>query len=719
MSFGMAARRRPRGTSAAGLAFVLAFVLVVGRVGSARPQPPVTSFDFRFGGVSCRLVASGEHEWRLLTAGADGEFATTGACQQLAHFMGEPPPDEELPLSVRREADRVRLSHGGSSVEVGPSIRFYRGAEALPVVEITSVSLAEGVTAVTGTLDPREGVFGGGERFDAANRRGTTMDLYTGDFWNSSSGSYVAIPLFLFTRGAGVFLNAYERVRADLGTAAADAWTLATDRRALDLYVFTNGMKAALGSYARLSGRAAEPTEWNYGPLVCRYGPDFAHLRSREDRPGTTNKDGAPSGRGLETIVTGYEQAAMPVRAVIVEGWGFQHVAANPAEATRLKEAADWLHARGTKLMLYMRVASQMPTPPASGFSERFLLEARITEKGRTVETFDIPDVAGSGINPDAAKRSTHRYLDITDPAAMDWYLDRVWGEVVDLGVDGVKIDFCETLPDAGRSYHGVQLEYRWHDASRIARGTEHHAFPTFFTSAFRRRMNERKPGFMVLARGGGIGAGRNPFMWAGDQCRDFGKLDDALLAVVTSGLSGVPFMTFDMAGYRYGGAGPRFNAADSRARESRIFERAVQYAAFTPCIQTHGTVRNAYELDAAAQATYRRYVGIHEKLLPYIGKLAEEAAAHGVPPVRHPALEFPADERVRNLTDVFMLGDAIYVAPILGDRDASREVYLPPGRWRHWCTGAVHEGPTTFTVTSPDDTPAFVNLDATQDVGL
>lgn len=701
------------------VAAILACGVVADPLGFARAEPTVTFHDFHLGGTSCRLVATGDHEWRLLTSAADGSFVTTGACQQLARFMDEPVPDARLAIAVGRTADGVRLVRGGSSVEIGKSLRFYGASGTQPVLEIRGVSITGGVATVTGALTPREGVFGGGERFDAANRRGTVMDLYTGDSWNSSAGTYVTIPLFLFTRGSGVLLNAYERARADCGMADANAWTLASERPTLDLYVFTEGMKAALGSYARLAGRAATPMEWNYGPLVCRYGPDFSHLRTAEDRPGTVNKDGAPSGRGLETIVTGHEQAQMPVRAVIVEGWGFHRAAATPAEAARLKQAADWLHARGTKMMMYMRVASQMPTDPASGFSERFLLEARITENGATAETFDIPDVAGSGINPDSAKRSTHRYLDITDPDAMDWYVNRVWGEVVELGVDGVKIDFCETLPDAGRAYGDTRVEYLWHDASRIARGTEHHAFPTFFISAFYRRMNELKPGFMVLSRGGGIGSGRSPFMWAGDQCRDFGKLDDALLAALTSGLSGVPFMTYDMAGYRYGGEGPRYKDADSLARESRIFERAIQYTAFTPCIQTHGTVRSAYELDPAAQETYRRYVRIHERLLPYIVKLGRAAGETGVPPLRHPALEFPADERLRDLADVFMLGDALYVAPILGDRDASREVYLPKGRWRNWFTGEVLAGPTSFMVRSPDDTPAFVNLDAAEAAGL
>ena len=66
--------------------------------------------------------------------------------------------------------------------------------------------------------------------------------------------------------------------------------------------------------------------------------------------------------------------------------------------------------------------------------------------------------------------------------------------------------------------------------------------------------MTEGRGGFMVLTRGGGIGSGRNPYMWAGDQTRSWEKLDDQVLAVLNSGMSGIPFMSYDYGGYQYDG---------------------------------------------------------------------------------------------------------------------------------------------------------------------
>jgi hypothetical protein len=84
-----------------------------------------------------------------------------------------------------------------------------------------------------------------------------------------------------------------------------------------------------------------------------------------------------------------------------------------------------------------------------------------------------------------------------------------------------------------------------------------HHAYPAFFVSRFLKEMNRLavgRGGFMVLTRGGGIGSGRNPYLWAGDQMRTWNKLDDQLLAVLNSGMSGMPFMSYDMGGYQYDG---------------------------------------------------------------------------------------------------------------------------------------------------------------------
>ena len=55
--------------------------------------------------------------------------------------------------------------------------------------------------------------------------------------------------------------------------------------------------------------------------------------------------------------------------------------------------------------------------------------------------------------------------------------------------------------------------------------------------------------------------------------------------------------------------------------------------------------------------------------------------------------LEYPDDANVRNLSDQFLFGSNILVAPILRPDQTTRAVYLPEGTWIDFHTGEAHEG--------------------------
>ena len=244
----------------------------------------------------------------------------------------------------------------------------------------------------------------------------------------------------------------------------------------------------------------------------------------------------------------------------------------------------------------------------------------------------------------------------------------------------------------------------------------------------------------MALARGGGIGSQRNPFMWAGDQVRVFEKLDDQLLAVLNSSMSGVPWMTYDMAGYQYDGLKPQpagvFNREtrqidlDRRTAgageevvnvrrsstvppemEARVFLRGAAFTAYIPCVQTHGFVMHAYEFDDDTREAYKRLMQTHDELRPLFEKLADEAVSTGLPPVRPLVLGWQDDPKARTVEDEFMLGEAYLVAPVLTDA-SSREVYLPEGRWMEKETGrrfiVPKSGLSLNVETKPGEIPVF-----------
>ncbi len=672
------------------------------------------------------LSYTGNDGWRIKATSAGGiGVESFGAAQALATYFGEDAPDEALPIDVSLSADKKELyvrSPDNSFVKIikVQEFRMYFNIEngtenGQRVSSIRDIYLDEdnNIHMTGGLVQVDEGVYGGGERFDTTNKvNAGKMDLYTSDGWNNSSSTYMAIPLFVTTGGAGIFINRFERMSVTFEDGADRCWRVLLENDVMDCYIFACGdMKKVYAGYTALTGNASVPAEWSQGVMLCRYAKD---LTTYEDDIVDENgdpiifRDNAPSGRSVKTLVTNMIAAGMKPASVIMEAWNYGTVSTSQAAYEELKNTCDWLEEQGIKAMLYMRVAGSINFKGMAGFKEEYLLHAWVN--GTYVNR--IPDTKQSGSNPDVSSSSNY-YLDITNPEAVEWFYDEIWGQLIEIGIDGVKIDFCETMPDEYYSYGGTIVDYDWYDSTKIVSGTEHHSYPVYFITTFYNRMNELKAatgdmsGFVVLSRGGGIGSQRNPYLWAGDQVRSFDKLDDALLAVLNSGLSGVPFMTYDMAGYRYDG-GNMDNT--SLELESAIFSRAVAFTAFTTNIQTHGTVRNAYEMTEQAQEIYRNFVALHGELSPYITKYVNIACETGVPVVRHLALHFQDDKNVRSINDQFLLGEGLLVAPIFTE-ETTREVYLPAGEWTNLLTGEVITGGKTVTVEANiGQIPVFLN---------
>ena len=423
---------------------------------------------------------------------------------------------------------------------------------------------------------------------------------------------------------------------------------------------------------------------------------------------------GSPGGNSVKTIMENFIKADLKPDAAIMEAFGWTNAFdAEDVDGKNREELANtvaWLHAHGLRAMAYFAVGRVRSSNV--GFKEDYLIHVDVeyTHPDGTVErqenTTAIPQFNGTGMNPDVGRTAngfrTGRYLDITNEEAVEWYFDQIWGEMIKIGIDGVKIDFCEGLPDHGKPMRNCVTRYRFKNPEKIVPGTEHHAYPTFFISAFCKRMNEHKAalglddGFMVFSRGGGIGSQRNPYMWAGDQGRQYEKLDDQLMAVVNSGLSGIPYMSYDMGGYQYWYESYH---TIGKEKESALFARATEFTAFTTNVQTHGDVRHAYEMTDAVQQIYRNFMGLHTALIPYMQKYSEVACKTGMPPVRHLILKYVQDKNVYDLVDEFMLGDALLVAPILEENSFEREVYLPAGSWTNLLTDEVIEGGKTVKV--------------------
>ena len=743
-------------------------------------------------GVTYQFTYEGGGAWRMradLLGGAT--FVLVGDAQKLCAYMGEDISSKSQPIASEDGADGLILTAAdGSTAKIAKngSVVFCN-KDGKRMVEVTSSSIADGKAKLQGTLLTGEGVFGGGQRFDVCNHRGNSLRLFSYDCYNTDNGkgTYMPIPLFYTTCGGGMFFNHYERMNVSFGDAENNTWEMELCKDALDCYFYTKGSYAdLLQTYTDMTGKAVSvPTEWMQGVLICRYNPDFCALEAQKwifdtleeipnyqnyflDRECTvkvsdvpreeisnyrfllngkgarvyiqdpengrflrTTRKGGPCGAGIKPIVENLIAAGQKPTAMVLEGgfafWRDCTEDTEKAIANRqmIKDTVAWLHGQNIRVMVYTSIANISPT--MKGYKPEYQLWVEMTNStGEVTRTFDIPQQRFTD-NPDVGARG-RSYLDITNPEAMDWYINTVWGDLVDLGIEGVKIDFCEMMPEGGvynvynenkEVVDHFTLKYCFHNPDMFTGMNAHHAYPTYFISNFCKAMNEKVAkradgdGFMVLSRGGAFGSQRNPYLWAGDQQRIYHNLQTQLIALMTSGLGGVPFMTYDMAGYSYHKVGFYFEEG-GKETESQIYTRAIEYTAFTPCIQTHGDVRHLYDMTEEAQKIASLYTDVHMQLLPLMQKLSKEACQTGMPVVRHLVLNYADDANVYPIEDEFMMGDALLIAPIFDEDTFEREVYLPRGSWTDLLTGeAITGGVTVKVPVTIAQIPVFLNNDS------
>jgi len=72
--------------------------------------------------------------------------------------------------------------------------------------------------------------------------------------------------------------------------------------------------------------------------------------------------------------------------------------------------------------------------------------------------------------------------------------------------------------------------------------------------------------------------------------------------------------------------------------------------------------------------------------------------------------MDFQNDPRVYNITDEYMFGPSILVAPVTAAGVTSRSVYLPSGLWYDFWTGQAIPGGQTISAAAPyDHIPLYV----------
>lgn len=211
--------------------------------------------------------------------------------------------------------------------------------------------------------------------------------------------------------------------------------------------------------------------------------------------------------------------------------------------------------------------------------------------------------------------------------------------------------------------------------------------------------------------------------VWSGDIHSDWKTLREQLCAGLNMGIAGIPWWTTDIGGFMGG------DPTDPSFRQ--LFVRWFQWGTFCPVMRLHGDRTPSKPVNHADGSpsmptgadneiwsfgeentpVLEKYIQFREAMRPYLRALMNEAHESGKPVIRTMFYEFPQDERCWDLTDQYMFGSDILVAPILYENTYERDVYLPHGAdWTLIYDGIKYQGGQILHQTAGiDQIPVFL----------
>ncbi|MBM3271391.1 MAG: hypothetical protein FJZ01_27460 [Candidatus Sericytochromatia bacterium] len=577
------------------------------------------------------------------------------------------------PLPAAGETLRLTLAaagHGGFGIRVAPT-RPERWGRA----------------AIRWLLAPGEGVFGLGSRTNACNQRGMRLQHWVEEGGNGKSdfpvfgvsnvpgSSHVPIPFMLSTRGYGLLANTTRRTVWDAGRDRPDVLRLEADAPDLDLTVLAGPRPAdVLRRLTDRIGRPDMPPYWAMAPAEFGKGGTAAVRRKAR----LLRAEGIPASAMWFEDWVGLEHGPLPGLTHLP--WG--RWVSDPGHYPDLADLNADLERTGFKSLGYFNPFVHKDDPLATD----------LLATGGVLRDRSGAPLWWSG------PFGLLNQVDPTHPEARAWMHARL-AEFERLGFDGAMVDFGEWTP------HGAVF----HDGRTGA--DLHNAYPDLWAQVHRTFWRRARPDgdYVFYTRSGYTAAARSAtYMWAADQNTDWGRDDGfptALTAILTAGLSGVPLMTHDVAG---------FATLGDRASTRGLYYRWLAFGAYSTFMRTHSGQKPArnwhLERDAATLALHRRYAREHMALAPYRYAVVREATETGMPAMRPLFLEFPDDPAARAVEDQYMLGPYLLVAPVFAEGATARDVYLPPGTWFEQRSGKLYEGGRQHRVPAAiEDIPVFV----------
>lgn len=524
--------------------------------------------------------------------------------------------------------------------------------------------------------NPFEKIYGMGQyQQEKMNLKGCNLEL-------AHRNSQASVPFYVSSLGYGFLWHnaAIGEVHFGLNTTE---W-VAESTRQLDYWITAGDTPAEIEeNYAEVAGKAPMMPEYGLGFWQCklRYYNQEQVIRIAEE----------------------YKKREIPLDVLVIDYFHWprcgdyrfdEEYFPNP------KKMVERLHELGIETMVSV-------WPQVDTRSENY---EEMKQQGLLVKI-------NSGIDVQMLFDGNNVFMDATNPRTREY----VWGKIkknyADLGINAFWLDEAEP------EFATYDFDnYRYYAGPVAEKGN---IYPREYARLFYegQRANGQKE-IVNLIRCAWVGSQKyGALVWSGDIFSSYEDLRKQICAGLHMGLAGIPWWTTDIGGF-HGGV-----TEDEGFRELLI--RWFQFGTFCPVMRIHGSrlpftpiVNKAGEVrektgadneiwsfGEEAYPVLRKFIGIRERMRDYTRELMRQAHEKGSPVMRTLFYEFPADDNCWDITDSYMFGPDILVAPVVHEGARSRQVYLPKdAEWVLAGSGKRYEGGKSYEIEAPIETlPVFL----------
>ena len=502
-------------------------------------------------------------------------------------------------------------------------------------------------------------MYGAGERGHSLDLRGDTLVMfnrqnygYTGSDPRISQMN-ITMPLVVSADGFALLFDDYARAEM----VAGNPIKYITENPRPVSYYFVAGASTvadAVEQLTALTGRQDLVPFWSLGYITSKYG-----YRDQKQ---------------TENVIDSLKRAGYPVDGIVLDLYWYGkeqdmgRLAWDPEQWPNPEKMLANLKKKGVNLVAISQPYILRNGRGLDNYNE--LKEKNMLLKDTTGNDQEVTIWVGEGgmfdvSNPDTRAWLRDRYKSLTDGGITGW-----WG---DLGEP-------EVHPLSGLHHNGLTAPLY------------HNQYGNDWSEIIYDLFKEEYPNtrLMTLMRGGTTGLQRySVFPWSTDVSRSWGGLEPQVRIMLNSGLSGLGYMGHDVGG---------FAVEQGKEYMPELYVRWLQLGLFSPVLRTHAQ-------QFAEPYLYPQYADIIEPLikaryrwLPYNYTLAYENATKGYPLVR--PLNFTDPKHTfDSISDEFLWGNEVLVAPVMTEGATSRNITFPAGQWLDMaapCT--VHQGYSTIT---------------------